>query len=152
MNIFFTRDSVCMGDDIFENKLKIEIDENHTYEQLFKLPISLNFLPQIYGNDVVWVLKKDKNTPLISYFTKIDKFYRGYAKETVGDTCREINSLHFEYYSSPIKWGEEIFVNNGGSNYSIWHEGWLEEYKSCCVSEEIQQKWLEKHKLNPKIK
>lgn len=131
MVIHFTRDSVCMGDDCFENSRDYTFDNNTSWDEIMPVIKKDHFIASVAGNNVVWVLINTEKTEILTYFTFIDKVIKCSNKLTLKDICGNSNSLHFKYYTSPQKRGEYILKVNNESEYNIWHDGWLEEYKLC---------------------
>ena len=131
MKIHFTRNSVCMGDDCFDNSRDYEFHNQATWEDIMVVIKDNHFLASISENDVVWVLQNSKKEEIISYFTYKDIIIRCTYKTLLSEICDEVYELHFKYYSSPSKRGEYIEKINDNSQYNMWHDGWIEEYKLC---------------------
>lgn len=131
MNIHFTRNSVCMGDDCFDNSRDYSFNPDAKWSDILPIIIKNDFLPSIHGNDVVWVLHNSEHEEILSYFTKTNTIIKCTNKVLLSEICNGINKLHFKYYSSRQSRGEYIEKVNGYSQYNMWHEGWLEEYKLC---------------------
>lgn len=131
MRIHFTRDSVCMGDDCNDNSRDFWFSEDATWEDILPVIKENRFLASVWGNDVVWVLENSRKEEILSYFTINDAVIRCTAKNTLREICGGVYELHFRYYSSRKKRGEHIEKVNGHDQYTIWKDGWLEEYKIC---------------------
>ena len=131
MNIHFTRNSVCMGDDCFDNSRYYEFGDGATWEDIMPLIKEKHFLASVSGNDVVWVLQNFRKEEILSYFTLKDIVVHCTTKALLSEIYNGVYKLHFIYFSSPQKRGEYIEKINGNSQYNMWHEGWLEEYKLC---------------------
>ena len=131
MKIHFTRSSVCLGDDFFDNSKDFEFNDQATWEDIMPTIIKEKFLPSISGNNVVWVLENVKEWEILSYFTLKDKILKCSTLMTLEEICGTDKTLHFKYYTSPLARKEYILKINNGSRYNIWHDGWDEEYILC---------------------
>ena len=61
MDIIINRDSVCPGEDIESHERTYQMDNNSTYEDLFKVLMDDNYFPSISGNNAVGTdLKKGR--------------------------------------------------------------------------------------------
>lgn len=131
VTVKFTRDSVCMGDDCFDNSRDFDFKELDSWEKIMPVILKNQFLAQVSGYNVVWVLSNHKGEEIVSYFTLKNKIIKCNKAMNIEQICNGKYELHFKYFSSPEKRGEFIYKINNGSEYNIWHEGWLEEYKLC---------------------
>ncbi len=131
MKIHFTRDSVCMGDDCFDNSCDYEFNEEATWEEIMPIILENHFLASVSGNDVVWVLQNSKKEEILSFYTLKDIVVHCTTKTSILDICEGNYNLHFKYYSSPAKRGDYIERINDNSQYNMWRDGWIEEYKLC---------------------
>ena len=131
MKIHFTRESVCMGDDCFDNGRDYYFSDEATWEDIMPIIKEKRFLASVSGNDVVWVLKNYQKEEILSYFTLRNIVVHCTTKTLLSEICSGINELHFQYFSSPKKRGEYIEQINGSSQYNMWHDGWIEEYNLC---------------------
>jgi len=139
--LHFTRDSVCMGDDCFDNSRDFDFPEQATWSDIMPYIKQEHFLASVDGNDVVWVLENGTNDEVLSYFTFDDIIIKSTTKDSVKDICGEKNTLNFKYYSSPQKRGKFIYDLFHGNQYEMWHEGWIKEYEHCRVSKELEKTW-----------
>ncbi len=135
MNILINRDSVCLADDMTDHRKTYQVDDLSTYEDLFDILMNDNYLPPIYGNNVVWVLRSSKYDCIFSYFTKTGKMMPGLSEKSLNklfnNIIDSIVELDFEYYTTPLKWKERIYEMYKGNEYEMWHDGWTEEIKYC---------------------
>lgn len=131
MKICFTRDSVCMADDCFDNSRKYTIKDDANLDEIMPLIKENRFLASVSGNDVVWVLKNTKDEEILSYFTLEDKVIKRTEKESIQEICDGVNELHFKYYCSRRKRAEYIEKHHGNSPCDMWHDDWIEEYNLC---------------------
>lgn len=131
LKIKINRDSVCMADDIDEHKKTYQMDNDATYKDLFYMLKKDNFFPNVYGNNVVWVLTTEYCECVFSYFTKTNKLSRELCEKHLKNICSPSYEMHFKYYSSPGKWKEKILKMYDGDDYTMWREGWLDELKYC---------------------
>lgn len=141
MILHFTRDSVCMGDDCFDNSRDYDLPEQAKWSDIIPLIKKENFLASVAGNNVVWVLTNSVNEEVLSFFTFKDLVIKATMKDTIKEICKGDNTLHFIYYSSPQKRGKFIFDLYKGNKYEMWHDGWLDEYEHCQVSAELEKTW-----------
>lgn len=130
-HIHFTRDSVCMGDDCFDNSRDFDFQKSDSWEEIMPVILKNHFLAQVSGNDVVWVLINAIGEEILSYFTHKNKIIKCNTDMSIEQICKGKYTLHFKYYSSPERRGEYIYKINSGNEYNMWHDGWLEEYKLC---------------------
>ncbi len=135
MNIIINRDSVCSSDDIENHKRTFHMNNNSTYEDLFKVLMDDRYFTKISGNNVVWVLTSKKHECIFSYFTKTRKMMPGSTGKSLYQLYHGNGELSdgfmFKWYASPQKWKEKINEMYNGNMYELWHEGWLEELKYC---------------------
>lgn len=131
MKININRDSVCLGDDIDEHSKIICLSDDAIYEDLFKILIKEKYFPSISGNNVVWVLTTQEYFCVFSYFTKTNKISMGFSEKKLINICKTSSDMKFKYYTNPLTWKEKIVSEYKGDTYSMWRDGWLEEYKYC---------------------
>lgn len=98
----FTRDSVCMGDDISDNSRDIEFyDDSADVRVLIPTLKANSFLPSILGNDVMWTIVNAFHEPILDYYTKWGiKKYHVRRKKHIKDVCGGKMTLHCVYYSN----------------------------------------------------
>ncbi len=93
MTIHFTRDSVCMGDDCFDNSMDLSVEPDAPPEEILRLLVEKRFFAKIAGgNDVVWVLETHKGEALAWYPAWRESFCYGPLQG---------RSLHWRYCTSP---------------------------------------------------
>lgn len=131
MKITVNRDSVCLGDDCFDHAKEYELPEHATYQHLFRVLKADRYLPHIAGNNVVWVLSNERQPCIFSYFTRTDKLFPGPVENRLDKLCEAPYHVHFRYFTTPLKWKEEICRMYGGDTYSMWRDGWLDEVQHC---------------------
>lgn len=119
VRIHFTRDSVCMGDDCFDNSRDFEFNRTDPWDKIMPVILKNNFLASVSGNNVVWVLKNSEDEEILSYFTLQNKTIKCNTNMTIDEICNGNYTLHFKYYTSPEKRGEYIYKINGSSEYNI---------------------------------
>lgn len=139
--IKFSRDSVCMADDMNDNRKEVEFDLNDSWERLLEKVKENHFLASVSGNNVVWVLNDYEGNEILSYFTSADTIIKCTTKMTIGEICKKSAELHFKYYTSPLKRGQYIFNLYKGDMYGMYHDGWIEEYKQCMVPKAMENEW-----------
>lgn len=65
------RDSVCMGDDVFNNSRSYEVEEGLDLSSVMEMLINDHFFASVHGNDVVWSMNLEVTSQeLASYQTK----------------------------------------------------------------------------------
>jgi hypothetical protein len=147
-NIFINRSSVCMGDDIEDHKVTIEISKEITFSELFNKLIKKNYFPGIFGNNVVWALLYD-NDDIVSWITKENKLFTHFigAEPTIYSYENYYKkSIFFKYYTSPLIRAEYIFKKFDGKHFYIMREGFIKEYEYYKISNEIEKEWLKNMK------
>lgn len=144
VDISICRQSVCMGDDIDNHTCTYTINPSTMFRDIFLDLIKQKYFPSIFGNDVVWSLFCGDDD-LLSWKTKEDKLYSrfGDKEPTILSVERWTASacIDFRYYSPPIKRAKYIFTMFGGSKFHIWHEGFMPEYESYCISRTMEDDW-----------
>lgn len=60
MKISVYRDSVCMGDDVFDHTIQYEVPESATFLDVFRDLIRQGYFPSVVGNNVVWAMVQDE--------------------------------------------------------------------------------------------
>lgn len=144
MRILINRESVCMGDDIDSHELIIDVDDGFNFKELFRYIINIGYLPNVWGNDVVWVMEYGKRTEIAVYQTATDLIFTAFIGEIPLvknwiDNSKE--TVYLRYYSSREKRAKQIFLKYAGNAYHIWHEGFSEEYKSYHITKEKENNW-----------
>lgn len=132
LKIKVSRDSVCMGDDAFDNTKTFSFDnDNITYEDLFNEMKNNGYFPSLSGNNVVWVLTTEGCNCIFSYFTRTDKLSMGLSEKSIKKICQNSNKVHLKYYSSPERWKEKIEeMHNEGAD-SMYEDSWFDELRYC---------------------
>lgn len=102
MIIHVTRDSVCMGDDVFDNSRDIEfIDPNAEVKYIIPTLLANSFFPFVSGNDVMWTVVNAYHETVVEYYTKWNrKVYHIGKNSRIKDACGNELSLHCVYHSS----------------------------------------------------
>ena len=131
MELIINRDSVCLGDDVTDHKKVFVLNDEATYDELFAIIIQEKYLPNVSGNNVVWVLSSADCFCIFSYFTRTKKMNMGLAEKQLNKICRNNHELIIKYYSSPRKWREKIVEVYEGDTHAMWHDGWGDELKYC---------------------
>ena len=131
MEIHFTRDSVCMGDDCFDNSRDYTFKDTDLQSEIMPRIKKEHFLASVNKNNVVWVLCNADGEEILSYLTLADKIICHTKKSTIKAICGKEKTLHFRYYSSPQKRAEHILKLNNGNAENIGRSDISEEYKLC---------------------
>lgn len=101
MIIHITRDSVCMGDDTFDNSRDIEFDDNASVGSIIPVLNGRSFFPSISGNDVMWAVENSQKKRILEYYTKSDKTeYRISADMSLKNVCGDKLKLNCAYYAN----------------------------------------------------
>lgn len=102
MIIHFTRNSVCMGDDMFDNSRDIEfVDNNATVHYIIPVLIANSFFPHVSGNDVMWAVENAHQERILEYYTKWGKKVYKIPKNTLlKEVCGDEMTLHCVYYAN----------------------------------------------------
>ena len=101
MLIHVTRDSVCMGDDVFDNSRDIEFDDNASIESIIPVLYERSFFPSVSGNDVMWVVENVRKERVLEYYTKIEKTeFKVSVNKPLKEVCGEELMLHCVYYAN----------------------------------------------------
>ena len=144
MKIKINRESVCMADDMENHTITYSIRRSVKFTELFRALIQQGYFPCVSGNDVVWTLWI-KGADLLSWVTKEDRIYSRF--ETEEPTVRNwlirsaTKEIQFRYYSSPQKRAQTIFQTFDGEKFHIWHDGFMDEYKSYHIPESVEEEW-----------
>lgn len=141
MRIQFTRDSVCMGDDVIDNSKEYELSDDADCLSIMAILKEKNFLPHVSGNNAVWVLINDKGDEIFSFFMLKDISVKITTKNSLKQICGDVNKLHFRYYTSPSERGRRLFHLYKGDINSKWRDRVREEYQYCDVTEKLEQEW-----------
>lgn len=136
------RASVCLGDDMEDHARTIYMDDNATYEDLFRALIKEKYFPRVAGNNVVWVLKTEEYFCICSYYTLTDKLQEGLTEKQLSKICKSSQEIFLDYYASPLKWKEKIKAVYQDDAYSLWRDGWLHECVYCDYVMSLSQKHL----------
>ena len=67
--IVVSRNSVCMADDINDNRITIRISKACSIKDFIRLLGGHSFFPSIQGNNIAWTLTINKNE-VATYYTK----------------------------------------------------------------------------------
>ncbi|MDE7398596.1 MAG: hypothetical protein K2N06_03620, partial [Oscillospiraceae bacterium] len=101
MKIHVTRNSVCMGDDVFDNSRDIEFATNAAVGDIISELNSNSFFPHVSGNDVMWAVENARKERILEYYTKSEKTVFIIPKTALlKDICGGKMTLHCVYYSS----------------------------------------------------
>ena len=101
MKIHVTRNSVCMGDDVFDNSRDIEFAVNAAVGDIIPALNANSFFPHVSGNDVMWALENACKERILEYYTKSGKQVYTIPKNALlKDVCGGKMTLHCVYYSS----------------------------------------------------
>lgn len=98
--VCFSRDSVCAGDDCFDNSRRLHLDDDARWERIVPLLKEDHFFACVSGNDVVWVMENADGEEILAYYTKADRVVCRSEKAAVAQICSGSRKLHFKYYSS----------------------------------------------------
>ena len=101
MKIHFTRDSICMGDDLYDNSRDYEFDENATKQDIMPIIKSKHFLATVVNNNVLWILYNTNGEKILSYYTLKDEIIYHTTKMTLSEICDDTYKLHFKYRCNP---------------------------------------------------
>ena len=100
MKIHVTRDSVCMGDDCFDNSRDIEFAENAAASDIIPVLNANSFFPHVSGNDVMWAVENAQKQRILEYYTKSGRQDHKIPKSTLlKEICGGKPTLHCVYYS-----------------------------------------------------
>ena len=101
MTVHVTRDSVCMGDDTFDNSRDIEFDDNATVGRIIPALNERSFFPSVSGNDVMWAVENSRKKRILEYYTKLDNTeYRISSDMPLKDVCGDRLTLNCVYYAN----------------------------------------------------
>ena len=101
MIIHVSRNSVCMGDDAFDNSRDIEFDDKAAVESIIPVLYERSFFPSVSGNDVMWAVENARKERILEYYTKLAKTeYRISADMPLKDVCGDKLKLHCVYYAN----------------------------------------------------
>ena len=131
VNIRFTRDSVCMADDVMDNSRIYPCNINHLYESIITIVKEHHFLASISGNNVVWVLCNHLHKEVLSYYTKADKVIRIMNKHIIDEVCEGEYTLHFRYITSPKVRKEQLMESYNYKMREMYIDGLKEELELC---------------------
>lgn len=149
--LIIDRESVCIGDDVEDHRITMDVGDEMDFRQLLSRLRSIGYFPYVHGNDVVWVMVYGDDTELIAYQTKDGCEYTtfldavpliaSWLDDKEGKFC-------FRYFSSREKRALDIFRRCGSNNFHIWHEGYLNEYRSYQISKDQEERWRENFRLS----
>ncbi|MFV0519477.1 MAG: hypothetical protein ACK5LY_04305 [Lachnospirales bacterium] len=114
-----------MGDDMMDNSREYELPDDAHWLAIVSLIKEKNFLPLISGNDVVWVIINDRCEEIFSLFMLRDIIFKTTAKNSLEGICRDVNTLHFRYYTSTLERGKGLFRSYKGDKYSMYQDGMI---------------------------
>lgn len=101
MIIHVTRNSVCMGDDVYDNSRDIEFATNAAVRDIISELNANSFFPHVSGNDVMWAVENARKECILEYYTKSEKTVFKIPKNTLlMEVCGDKPTLHCVYYSS----------------------------------------------------
>lgn len=147
--ILITRDSL-IDEDNTEKKIEIAINKKADYDILYKKILKAEFFPKTSKENIVWVFMCS-NIQIFSYFPKCDKIFNGkikifnkkrneYRDITIEEMMIESGNFHLKCCSAK-EYAFNIYKNSGGSSYTMWHDGFLEEYQACEITPEEEEEW-----------
>lgn len=122
------RDSVCMGDDVFDHRIEVELSDDATYQDLFHALKKIHYLPS--SSRCVWVMANPKHFCICSYFKEIDHFSLGLIENRLSVLDDGSHLFRMKYYS-PEGWKERILSEYDNDTYSLWKDGWNKELELC---------------------
>ena len=128
INYVINRDSICMGDDISDHQIGIEMSEDATYQELFRKLKRMHYLPA--SSHCVWVFTNQKHFCIFSYFKELNRFNPGLVENRLAVLDDGSHLFRFRYYS-PYEWKEKILAEYDNDTYSLWKDGWSEEIALC---------------------
>lgn len=131
MYITVNRASVCMGDDVLDHKIKINLPDDASYEDLYNELKKLSYFPYVSGNNVVWVLSNKEYDCIFSYFTYDNTFSAGLSETLLSNIDDGTHSYYLSYFSSPEKWKEYFYSGYNNNEKDLYHDGWGDEIKHC---------------------
>ena len=130
MKITVCRDSVCMGDDVFDHTINYEIPENTTYLDVFCDLIRQGYFARVTGNNVVWTMVWN-GEDLMSWKTLDSIIFSHIAAEKPipspnGNKDKVV--FRIRYFSSPAARAKWIAKNFEGREMP---KSYRVEYESC---------------------
>lgn len=133
MKIIINRQSVCMADDCFDHEKIYTMKMRSTCKDLFELLKKDHYFPNIFDDNVVWVLTAGETEYIFSYFTLIEKYNAKVENERLATNCEKANSkkLFLKYCSSPEHWENTIHQKHLDAGMDITNDYWNEELKYC---------------------
>lgn len=140
-DIIFYRSSVCMADDMNENKRTYACHVNLPSQAILTIIKEYHFLPEVAGNDVVWVAINASGKEIFSYFTKLEKLFLIAYKESIAEVCEDVYEVNFKYYPSPQSRAHYLFIKYHGNAYEISQAGVLPEYQYSSISQKQEEEW-----------
>lgn len=101
MLVHVTRNSVCMGDDVFDNSRDIEFAVNAAVSDIISVLNADSFFPRVSGNDVMWAVENAYKERILEYYTKSGKeVYKIHKNTLLKEFCGGKMTLHCVYYSN----------------------------------------------------
>lgn len=131
IDIKFTRDSVCMGDDVMDNSRTYQCNINSNYESIITIAKAHHFLANVSGNNVVWVVYNHLHKEVLSYYTKADKVIRIMNKHIIDEVSEGEYTLHFRYIVSPKVRKEQLMESYNYKMREMYIDGLGEELELC---------------------
>lgn len=149
MLVKISRQSVCLGDDMMDNSIEIEIYDNDKFTDIIKKLESMNFFPSMNPYDIAWVLICN-GEDLVTYLPKDNIICTRFVtndEPIINSVPRWKNKeIFFRYYSSYINRAKHIFDMHNGKKFHIWHEGFMREYETYNIESKLELQWLEELK------
>lgn len=100
MTVHITRNSVCMGDDVFDNSRDIEFADDATAGDIIPALMKNRFFPHVSGNDVMWAVENAGKKRVLEYYTKSgDVVFKISRNTPLKDVCGGKPTLHCVYFS-----------------------------------------------------
>ncbi len=111
---------------------KVRVRNWTKFNRFFKRLLKEKTFSETDDKNGVWVMKKKAShfTYVYSYYTRTQKLL-GDPFATMRELCSLSREFVFIYYESPLDWKKEIESMYGQDTYSMWKDGWLEDYKYC---------------------
>lgn len=100
MKITVCRDSVCMGDDVFDHTIQYSIPETATFLDVFRDLIRQGYFARVTGNNVVWTMVWN-GEDLMSWKTADNILFSHTAAEAPIAATQGQAAFRFRYFSSP---------------------------------------------------
>jgi hypothetical protein len=91
--------AVSQGDDAFDNRLELEIDEGWELPQIIDKILRLNYLPKISGGKATWSVAYDQPLGVIAQQWEKPKLISSRFPFSINDKYKDFDSLHFNYHA-----------------------------------------------------